>query len=370
VFWRGGPQKGGELPAGRVGSVFFSPQKDYAEQYGEGMGGTTYPYLLRTGRQYDPANNPEHEADMAERFRRKGGWQRTVEDNYAMDEEDLAGRAYTDLMNTGEGPGNPYNYMPGIDEQWEVLDEPETDILGDVLDDYDSARVWERRDEGYEGVMMPDNMRNGIRRLDAEFNPDNIDSKDVLAGVGAGAVGLGALAMPGEAEAAVDPDAWMNNYQPELMTGLGAYLPENVQAGILGAGEEASKLVEGGKDLFDWMAGNEEARAERRTREETNDKYFDPVAKSHPMSVLAGSMLPYFATGGLYGAAAKAGTPLARGIGAAAAGAGEGGLRYATDPWERGVNAGLGALFAVGGPAAAGGIKNYFNPKIPDWYGF
>ena len=211
--------------------------------------------------------------------------------------------------------------------------------------------------------------------------------KGYVPAAAAGAVGLGALADTEEAEAAPldDGTAWMEDYKPELMMGgegalgllpqsaqdvIGAGMPQSVQAGILGAGQEWDKLTEGGKDLFDWLAGNEESRDQRRIEQAGNDRAFKQVEEDHPLAVFAGSVVPYVASGGAYGAATKAATRAKRVAGTAAIGAGEGALRYNDDPWARAGHAGLGALFAVGGPAAAKGIKNYFNPDIPDWAGF
>jgi hypothetical protein len=112
VFWRGGAEmpQGGEIPAGRAGGVYFSPQKEYADSYGEAMRGVTAPYLLREGKSFDMVNNPAQEQEALDMFHQKGGWQPTQENNYAFDQEQLQSRAMQDADRPEVGPGNPYRY--------------------------------------------------------------------------------------------------------------------------------------------------------------------------------------------------------------------------------------------------------------------
>jgi hypothetical protein len=146
-----------EFSTGRSMMVFFTPNQAYAADYGETEG-----YYIRPGKQFDMYNNPEHAAMAIKMFNDKGGWRDAVELNGA------------DLGRTD------YNYNPELDLQWEMLDEPETDILSDLANmGYTSFVFQERPGIPAVGVLDP----KDIRSVDAAFNPapEQVASPRVLA---------------------------------------------------------------------------------------------------------------------------------------------------------------------------------------------
>jgi len=188
-----------------------------------------------------------------------------------------------------------------------------------------------------------------IRSVNAQFKDPG--SENILAGGAAGAVGLGALTDTQEAQAydygtgqpgapLADPDAWMYE-RPALMEGALGGLPESLQAGILAAGKETDKLITGARDLFGSALGiDEEWRGKNQARQKANDRVFAPVEDEYVGATMAGSMLPYLATGALYGTLGP--------LGAGATAAAEGALYYQEDPTDRLINAGLGGGLGYG----------------------
>ena len=195
VLWHGG-RKGGydRFEPGRVGSTFFTPDYDYASSYG-----TPYPYVIKPGRQLDMYNNPEHERLVADAFNRRGGWRMADEENYLFDEDQLAARG-----------ANPYEYKPGLDQQWEMLDEPENDVISELWGDYDTFRFGEGDTQA---VMVPgDELESRVKRLDAKFRGPGL-----LGGAaGAGVLASGQEAQAGSLEETAD--------DPGLAQVMGSYL--------------------------------------------------------------------------------------------------------------------------------------------------
>jgi len=151
---------------GRSMMVFFTSNKEYAEEYGEAEG-----YYIRPGKQFDMYGNPEHAQMAIDMFNAKGGWRDAVELNGA------------DL---GEGRTD-YNFDPAQDLQWEMLDDPETDILSDLANmGYTSFRFQEREGIPAVSVLNPAD----IRSVDAEFDPAETESPRVLAQQNFGTIDL------------------------------------------------------------------------------------------------------------------------------------------------------------------------------------
>lgn len=146
-----------QFETGRAMMSFFTPNQEYAEEYGQTEG-----YYIRPGKQFDMYNNPEHAQMAMDMFNDRGGWKMAVELNGA---------------EIGEGRTN-YNFDPALDLQWEMLDEPETDILSDLVNmGYTTFRFQERDGIPAIGVLNPAD----IRSVDAAFDPAESSSPRVLA---------------------------------------------------------------------------------------------------------------------------------------------------------------------------------------------
>ncbi len=153
----GGGRDFDEFTIGRAGLIYLTPDQDYAGEYGQTEG-----YYIRPGKQFDMVNNPEHRQMAIDMFNERGGWQMAVENNGVELEEGRQG----------------YMFDETTDMQWEILDEPETDILSDIRAmGFETFRFYER--SGVQAVAVFDPSR--IRSVDAEFNPEESSSPRVLA---------------------------------------------------------------------------------------------------------------------------------------------------------------------------------------------
>ena len=189
-----------EFEPGRAGLTYFSENPDYSKGYASG-GNPVGEFFLKKGKQFDTVGNPKHKKQMIKLFNDRGGWKSMAEaDGYSSAKE-----YFSDVG--GEGR-NSYKYDERYDEDWEILDDPETDILGDLFNEgYESFRFQERRPsaEYHDGVVtqaVADPSR--IRSVDAAFDPEKKDSGNILASgapVSAGILGAGAALTPEEAEA-------------------------------------------------------------------------------------------------------------------------------------------------------------------------
>ena len=189
-----------EFEPGRAGLTYFSENPDYSKGYASG-GNPVGEFFLKKGKQFDTVGNPEHKKQMIKLFNDRGGWKSMAEaDGYSSAKE-----YFSDVG--GEGR-NSYKYDERYDEDWEILDDPETDILGDLFNEgYESFRFQERRPsaEYPDGVVTQAVAEpSRIRSVDAAFDLEKKDSGNILASgapVSAGILGAGAALTPEEAEA-------------------------------------------------------------------------------------------------------------------------------------------------------------------------
>tara|TARA_R110002074_G_scaffold35235_4_gene96339 strand:- start:735 stop:2696 length:1962 start_codon:yes stop_codon:yes gene_type:complete len=176
-----------EFTPGRSGLSYFAEDIDYAKGYGPNVG----EFYLKPGKQFDPVSNASHRKKMIDLFNSKGGWQQRAEgEGY--------GSAKEFWMDGGIDDRDSYLYDPRYDDDWEILDEPETDILFDLQNEgFDSYRFYERNDEKIIAQAVADPTR--VRSVDAQFDPKKTDSAQLLAG----AAPVGLLSQPTAKDKAV-----------------------------------------------------------------------------------------------------------------------------------------------------------------------
>ena len=108
---------------GRAGYMYFTPNKEYAQSYGENMLGV---YLKYT--KLADLTNPKSEAykEAVRLFNEKGGWSENPD---AMEGRDSS------------------DFNPNTDDTWEIFDNPDTDIQFE-MSQYDAWKLWENEKEG------------------------------------------------------------------------------------------------------------------------------------------------------------------------------------------------------------------------------
>ena len=160
-----------EFKPGRAGLSYFAEDIEYAKHFGPTVG----EFYLKPGKQFDPVSNASHRKKMIELFNSKGGWQQRAEgDGYNSAKEFW--------MDMGIDDRDSYLYDPRYDDDWEILDEPETDILFDLQNEgFDSFRFYEDNNDKIVAQAVADPSR--IRSVDAKFDPKKKESGKLMASV-------------------------------------------------------------------------------------------------------------------------------------------------------------------------------------------
>jgi hypothetical protein len=143
VMYHGSPNKFDSFQLGRVGAVFLTPRKEYAQMFGEER-----EFYIRPGVQLDMVNNMQHRNLVIEMFEDEGGWERMIEE--------------------GAGPEDGRTkYDPSQDMDWEILDTM-MDRLPSI--GFDSVRFYEDNVAKVEAVAVFD--PSDIRSVDAAFEEE------------------------------------------------------------------------------------------------------------------------------------------------------------------------------------------------------
>lgn len=188
-----------EFDPGRAGLVYFSEDPGYSESYATG-GLPVAEYYLKKGKQFDSVGNPKHKQKLIKMFNDKGGWELNAE----MQGYDSAKDYFADSGQVGR---KNFDYDARYDEDWEILDNLDTDVLADLqAEGFDSFRFQERSpsQEFPKGVVAQAVAEpSRVRSVNAEFDPAKTESGNLLASAAPVATGLlGAAALqPEDAEA-------------------------------------------------------------------------------------------------------------------------------------------------------------------------
>jgi len=150
-----------EFEPGRAGLVYFSEDPAYAEHFATG-GLPVAEYYLKKGKQFDSVGNPKHKQKLIKMFNDKGGWKGNAEIGGYDSAEDY----FADLGQVGR---KNFDYDARYDEDWEILDNLDTDVLADLqAEGFDSFRFREQspNQEFPEGVVAqavadPSRVRKG-----------------------------------------------------------------------------------------------------------------------------------------------------------------------------------------------------------------
>lgn len=169
VLHHGTHQQPDAFNTGRAGMVFFSENEDFSSSFGNDVA----QYYVKPGNMLDMAGNPDHLKLVVDMFNKRGGWEKNAKD--AGGYETL--EAW--LKDTSGEGRDSFLFDPRYDNQWEILDDPETDVLSDIAGmGFDSFRFVDSDGESVTVAVM-DPTR--IRSVNAAFNEDDVNSPDVLA---------------------------------------------------------------------------------------------------------------------------------------------------------------------------------------------
>ena len=192
-----------EFDPGRAGLVYFSEDPGYAKSYATG-GLPVSEYYLKKGKQFDSVGNPKHKQKLIKMFNDKGGWELNAE----MQGYDSAKDYFADSGQVGR---KNFDYDARYDEDWEILDNLDTDVLADLqAEGFDSFRFQERSpsQEFPKGVVaqaVSDPSR--VRSINAEFDPSKTKSGNLLASAAPVTTGLlGAAVMNGATNQGYEED--------------------------------------------------------------------------------------------------------------------------------------------------------------------
>jgi hypothetical protein len=237
-----------ELQPGR-GGLIYAAENDpgYASMFaGQRPGANVMPMYMRPGNQFDMVDNPEHRQRAIDLFNEKGGWanRAEMEGGYGPDD---AQEFWTEMLGDDAPVRDSYLYDPEYDMDWEILDDPETDILYDLGQEFDSFRFKEDDDVIAQATADPSRFRS----INAAFDPAERDSGNLLASAApVGAVGAGMLAAGGseESQAGSLAEDLLNQNQYDAQ--LARYMPQPERAApeaTRGGAWELAKMV--GKGL-------------------------------------------------------------------------------------------------------------------------
>ena len=139
---------------GRAGLTYFAEERSFSE----GFGNNIEPYFLK-GKMFDFEGNPEHRKKAIKMFNDGGGW-RSLWETSGYDPNDAIGgqnpndeahplidtlpeseRELVDWLKTRSDQKNPYNWDENNDLGWELFDNPENDVLSELMGEgYDTFR--------------------------------------------------------------------------------------------------------------------------------------------------------------------------------------------------------------------------------------
>ena len=134
-----------------------------------------------------------------------------------------------------------------------------------------------------------------------------------------------------------------------------------MEAALIGAGKATSDIVEGAKDLYYRLTGQEGARQALQTQQAAQEAIYDPLEQARPFATGLGESAPYMLGGGVAGVGKTLASALLR---QGSMGAAIGGTEYAPTFEESAMGAGKEALLGIGGQALGRGLGRLVTPAL------